>query len=171
MAEALGWHRTFLGDVVRDERVLLATRFPIWLWRWRVGAALDTEPADRAPNPTVSITPNNGRTDIVMDLQADKQVTLSGEYTDEVGNPVAAPDGAAVTYSVDDPTSVTLTDNGDGTATAAATGVLGVANVHAAADFGDGRTASGDLQIVVVAGDAERFAIVTSDPTEVTPDV
>jgi hypothetical protein len=164
-----GWHRETLGDLVHDERWLLASRLPILGWRWRVGAPRDTVPA--GPQPTGPLAPSNGRTDVTMDLKADQQVTLSGSYIDEAGNPVDAPAGATVVYTVDDPTSVTLTDLGDGTAVAAATGVLGTADVHAEADLGNGRTASGDLQIVVVAGDAERFAIVAGDPTEVTPDV
>ena len=104
-----------------------------------------------------------------MDLQADQQVPLSLEYTDEVGNPTTAPDEAAVTYTVDDPTIINLTDNGDGTAVAAAVGALGTANVHVEAVF-DGQTLTGDLQIVVVAGLAERLNIVAGEPTEVTPD-
>lgn len=104
-----------------------------------------------------------------MDLAADMQVTLSGEWTDEVGNPVDTPADAAVSFTVDDPTIINLTDNGDGTATAAAVGALGTANVHADAT-GGGLTLSGDLQIVVVAGLAERFNITASEPSEVTPD-
>lgn len=164
------WHREVLGDLVRDERWLLASRLPILHWIWRVGAPHDTGPADRELNPGIPLT-HDGRIDAIMDLKADQQVTLSGEFTDEVGNPVSPPDGATVAYSVDDPAVITLTDDHEGTAVAAATGTLGVANVHAEATFGDGRTASGDLQIVVVAGDAERFAIAASDPSEVTPDL
>ena len=104
-----------------------------------------------------------------MDLQADKQVTLTGQFTDEVGNAVPAPDGSTVTYTVDDASVINLTDNGDGTAVAAATGTLGTANVHGEASF-NGSTVSGDLQIVVVAGLAERFTISAGEPTEVTPD-
>lgn len=105
-----------------------------------------------------------------MDLRADMQVTLSGEFTDEVGNPVPTPPNTTVTYTVDDPTIINLTDNGDGTAVAAAVGPLGTANVHAEAAW-NGFTVSGDLQIVVVAGLAERFNIVAGEPTEITPDV
>jgi hypothetical protein len=110
-----------------------------------------------------------------MDLQADKGVDLTLEFTDEVGNTVPTPDGATVTYTVDDPSIINLADHGDGTARADATGALGVANVHADASFTDGsgvaHDVTGDLQLVVVAGDAERVAIVAGAPTEVTPDV
>ena len=104
-----------------------------------------------------------------MDLQADKKVALSVEFTDEVGNVVPTPVGETVVYTVDDATIIALTDNGDGTASAAATGVLGTANVHV--DASGPVAATGDLQLVVVAGDAERVAIVAGPPEEVTPDV
>jgi hypothetical protein len=104
-----------------------------------------------------------------MDLQADMQVPLSVQFTDEVGNPVGAPSGTAVAYTVDDPSLINLTDNGDGTATAAAVGPLGTANVHVEVTW-EGKTLTGDLQIVVVAGLAERVSVVAGEPTEVTPD-
>jgi len=127
-----------------------------------------TTPADRVVNGP-PYHQHTGKVDLIMDLAADMQVTLSGQWTDEMGNPVAAPVDAAVVYTVDDPTVINLTDNGDGTAVAAAVGVLGTANVHAEAT-GGGLAVSGDLQIVVVSGLAERFTIEASDPTEVTPD-
>lgn len=103
-----------------------------------------------------------------MDLQADKKVALSVEFTDEVGNAVPLPAGETVVYTVDDPSIINLTDNGDGTASAAATGTLGTANVHVEAT--GPVEASGDLQIVVVAGDADRVTVVPGEVTEVTPD-
>lgn len=136
---------------------------------WRIGAPEDTTPQDRAINPPPYSTPT-GRIDVAMDLLADKKTTLSVQWTDEVGNPVPTPQDATAVYTVDDPTIVNLTDNGDGTAVAAATGVLGVANVHG--EFtGAGFTLTGDLQIVVVPGLAERANIVAGPPEEVTPDV
>lgn len=104
-----------------------------------------------------------------MDLEADKKVDLDGRFTDEVGNPTVPPVGATVVYSVDRPDLINLTDNGDGTAVAAAVGPLGIATVHADATVG-GDVKSADLQIVVVAGLAERFEIVAGEVTEVTPD-
>jgi hypothetical protein len=107
-----------------------------------------------------------------VDLQADKKVALSVEFTDEVGNPVPAPADAVSTYTVDDPSIIALTDNGDGTASAAATGLLGTANVHLdTSSIASGLTLTGDLQIVVVAGLAERVNVVAGPPEEVTPDV
>lgn len=104
-----------------------------------------------------------------MDLGADQQVPLSVEWTDELGNPVATPDGATYAYVVDDNTIIALTDNGDGTAVAAATGALGAANVNLTATL-NGVVLTGTLNIVVVAGLAERINIVAGEPTEVTPD-
>ena len=130
-----------------------------------IGHPQETEESDRVIQgpPYYQFT---GRIEVAMDLQADKKVTLTGTYTDEVGNSTSAPVGSTVTYTVDDPTIINLTDNGDGTAVAAATGTLGTANVHAESSV----AGTADLQIVVVAGDAERFTITAGEPEEVTPD-
>ena len=141
---------------------------------FHIGAPRNTTVADRVIKGPPYSQPT-GKVDVRMDLQADKKVALSVEYTDEVGNPVGAPDGATAVYTVDDPTIINLTDNGDGTAEAAATGALGTANVHLASDFtdadGTAHSVTGDLQIVVVAGLAERVNVVAGAPEEVTPDV
>jgi hypothetical protein len=138
--------------------------------RFHVGAPRNTSPEDRVVNgPPYAATPV--KVDFVMDLMADQQVPLSVEYTDEVGNAVPTPAGATAVFTVDDPTIINLTDNGDGTANAAATGTLGTANVHLVATTAAGATLTGDLQIVVVAGLAERVTVVAGTPTEVTPDV
>lgn len=159
---------TDYGDLLFHEEWIVKGRR--LLFTWRISAPRSTTPADRDLRPDTPTAPHNGKVDVTMDLNADQQVTLSGSYTDEIGNPVDSPADASVVYTVDDPSVVVLTDNGDGTATAAASGALGVANVHAEATFA-GRTATGDLQIVVVAGNAERFEVVASEATEVTPDV
>jgi len=135
---------------------------------WHIGPTLDSTEEDRvAVSPPESKPPR--KADVIMDLQADKKVGLTLQFTDEVDNPVPTPDGETIVYTVDDPSIINLTDNGDGTASAAATGVLGTANVHA--DATGPVVVSGDLQIVVVAGLAERAAIVAGPPEEVTPDV
>lgn len=135
---------------------------------WKIGAVTDTVPADRfvKPPPYAQTT---GRRDAIMDLMADKQVALSLGFTDEVGNPVPSPEGATATFTVDDPTLINLTDNGDGSAVAAAVGNLGTATVHVVSDL-NGQTVEGDLAIVVVAGLAERVTITAGEPTEVTED-
>jgi len=158
-----------LGDLVLDFgfRVKCCPRLKVV---WHLGSAIDTDPSDRVIKPP-PYTPWTGRIDVVMDLAADKKVPLlAPTFTDEVGNPVPAPAGATFVYTVDDPTIIALTDNGDGTGEAAAVGTLGTANLHLDATF-NGSTATGDLQIVVVAGLAERVAINVGPPEEVTPDV
>lgn len=136
---------------------------------WHIGAPHNTSAADRVVHGT-PITPT-GKVDFVMDLKADQGTDLAlGNWKDEMGNPAATPADAVVVYTVDDPALVNLTDNGDGTARADAVGTLGVANVHAEIDWTGGH-ATGDLQLVVVAGDAERVEIVAGEPTEVTPDL
>lgn len=106
-----------------------------------------------------------------MDLAADHQVPLSIQFTDELENPVPTPPGAVTVYTVDNVDVINLTDNGDGTATAAAVGVLGSATVHSSTSVDGGPEVTGDLLINVVAGDAERVQIVAGEPVEVTPDV
>lgn len=155
---------TDYGDLIHVEQWLIKGRRLVLTWH--IGAPLDTTPEDRAHRPPA---PRTGRRDLQMDLQADKKVALSVGYTDEVGNPAQAPDGASVTYTVDDPSIINLTDNGDGTASAAAVGTLGQATVHVAVVIGP-QTLSGDLLIVVVPGLAERVSVVAGDVTEVTPD-
>ena len=137
---------------------------------WTVGAVRDTTPADRTAGlpPVYKYPP--GKVDLHMDLQADKKVALSISAEDEIGNP-ATFDGTFA-FSVDDSSIVALTDNGDGTAEAAATGALGVATVTATATKTDGTTGGqGVLAFQVVAGDVATFEIVAGAPEEVTPDV
>lgn len=134
---------------------------------WHIGPALETTESDRVAGPAPAHKPPR-KVDVLVDLQADKKVALSVAAADELGNPVSLPAGEVVVYTVDDPSIIALTDNGDGTASAAATGVLGSTTVHVE---GTGPlVASGDLLIVVVAGDAERLEIVAGEVTEVTPD-
>jgi len=159
---------TDYGDLLHVERWIVKGRRLHFVWH--IGPARRTTEADRTPGTAVpSDTPR--KVDVIMDLQADKKVLLSGGWTDEMQNPVPMPTGAVVTYTVDNTSVITLTDNGDNTATAAAVGVLGTANVHAVANAPGLPEATGDLQIVVVAGDAERFTITAGEPEEVTPDV
>jgi hypothetical protein len=156
-----------LGDVVASFKLRVKGRQHLRLV-WRIGLVTDTTLGDRVIKPPPYAL-RTGRQDVTMDLQADKQVALTVGYTDEVGNPVPTPEDSTAVFSVDDPTLINLTDNGDGTATAAAVGPLGTATVHVETSL-DGVTLSGDLAIVVVAGLAERVSISAGEPTEVTPD-
>lgn len=155
---------TDYGDVIRVEQWLIKGR-RLEL-AWHIGAPRDTTPADRVPAPP---SPRTGKADVLMDLLADKMVVISPSFKDEMGNPTAPPASYAASYSIDDASIITLTNNGDGTATAAATGVLGSATMHGVISF-NGQTLSGDLLINVVAGLAERVEFVAGEPTEVTPD-
>jgi len=156
-----------LGDVVASFNLRIKGRQRHCLI-WRVGVTADTTPVDRIVKPPPYAEPT-GKRDLIMDLQADKKVALSVGFTDEVGNSVPTPDGTVATFTVDDPTVINLTDNGDGTAVAAAVGVLGTATVHVVSVL-DGAEVTGDLAIVVVAGLAERVSVVAGEVTEVTPD-
>jgi hypothetical protein len=159
---------TDFGDLIHQERWIVKGRR--YLWRWKIGP-VDQVTVTSTRVATFSHSPT-GRADVVMDLRADQKVTLSGQWTDEVGNPVPTPDGATVVFTVDNVDVITLTVTGtDGVAVvAAATGTLGTANVHAVANAPGMPELTGDLQIVVVAGLAERFNIVAGEPEEITPD-
>lgn len=156
-----------LGDLLRCEEWIVRGRHlePVW----HVGAQVDSVPADRVPRPEHYAPRHHGRLDFIMDLRADKKVLLSPDWTDEMGNATSPPAQFTLTYTTDAPALLVLTDNGDGTWSAASTGTLGTANVHGDVSF-SGRTSSGDVQFVIVAGDAERFAIKVGPEEEVTPD-
>lgn len=105
-----------------------------------------------------------------MDLRADQKVSFALVANDEVGNPTTF-DGTIV-FSVDDPSILALTDNGDGTGVVAATGTLGSSTLTGTATpASGGEPATGVAAIQVVAGDAETFEITFGTPEEVTPDV
>lgn len=104
-----------------------------------------------------------------MDLAADQKIPLSLQYTDEVGNPVDTPTDALVTFAGDNADVLTVNDFGDGTAEAVAVGPLGTAHVGVTAVSGT-QTLTGQLEVVVVAGLAERVSIMAGDPVESTPD-
>lgn len=156
-----------LGDVVAEFnlRVKGHERYRLI---WKIGAITDTTPADRIVQPP-PYAQSTGKRDVTMDLMADQQVSLSVGFTDEVGNPVPAPADFTAVFTVDDPTVINLTDNLDGTAVAAAVGALGTGTVHVVSQL-NGQEVTGDLALVVVAGLAERIAILAGEPTEVTPD-
>lgn len=136
---------------------------------FRFGPVRDTTPADRVATPPPVYKNPPRKVEARMDLQADKKVALTVQAEDEVGNP-ATFDGTYA-YTVDDASVINLTDNGDGTAVAAATGALGVATVTATATRTDGSLAGqGVLAFQVVPGDVATFDIAAGAPEEVTPD-
>jgi hypothetical protein len=133
-----------------------------------VSVPRDSKPEDHIKRGRVS--PASGRRDFTMDLKVDNTVDFTVQFTDEMENPVATPAGATVVYSVDDDGVLSLVDDGAGTATVTPVGPLDAAHLHAEVTV-DGRTLTGDAEINVVAGDAERVALVAGTPRETTPDV
>jgi hypothetical protein len=148
---------TDYGDVVKVVRYLVKGRRLTWSWHISVPSKSTRQTRDGSVSQ-LEFMPSPEGVVSHMDLKADQQVTISGEWTDEMGNPVGAPSDATYAFSVSDALVLTVTDNGDGTATAVAVGTLGVANVHAEVSVPGRSVTTGDLQVVVVAGDAERFA-------------
>jgi len=163
-----------LGDVVASFNLFVKGHRPPRLV-WHIGAPVETTSADRVIGPKPSQPPTR-REATVAQIHADKKVTLTAtpSATDEVGNPTTFdPADVTVAYTVDDPSLINLTDNGDGTAVAAATGALGTAQVTATATHTPtGRTGTDVLTLEVVPGDAEIFAVSISvgPEEEVTPD-
>lgn len=159
-----------MGDILVQTRwIVKGQQNPQFIWR--IGSPVETTESDRVVRGIAQ--PPTGRVDVIMDLMADMGIDLSPGWTDEVGNPVTTPPDPTtytVVYTVDNTAVINLTDNGDGTGFAAATGTLGTATVHGEVNFTNGDVQSGDLQINVVAGLAERFNIVAGEPREVTPD-
>jgi hypothetical protein len=136
---------------------------------WRLGPFSDSKPADRvaAPRPAYN-TPPQG-VDLMADLKADQTVDFALQAEDELHNPVPLPADATAVFSVDRPDVLTLTDNGDGTGSVTAVGLLDTSILHVDATV-NGRAVTGDVSITVIAGDAERVSIALGTPTEATPD-
>lgn len=157
-----------LGDVklVIEARVPGLVRYhPIRHY----GVPRNTTEEDRVVRGVPMPTPANTKRGIRMDLAADQKVSATVEYTDEVGNPTGTPADATATWSVSDPAIISMTDNGDGSATFAATGTLGSCDVTVEASAG-GQTFTGSDTLNVVAGLAERVNVSFGTPEEVTPD-
>jgi hypothetical protein len=100
-----------------------------------------------------------------MQLQDDQQVTLSVSATDDAGNVVV--DAGTLSFSVDDDTILTLTDNGDGTALVVTTGAVGTATVTVTDDEdADGNPDfQGSLAIDVVTGAVAEISITAGTPS------
>lgn len=136
---------------------------------WRVGPVRDTTPADRVAGPSPAYKCHPGKVDLIVDLQADKKVSFSFAPIDEMGNPTAF-DGT-IAFTVDDPSLVNLTDNGDGSGEVAAVGTLGSTLLTGTATPADGSDPiTGSEAINVIAGDSVGFAFDFGEPEEVTPD-
>lgn len=156
---------TDYGDLIHEERWLIKGRRTQFIPRY--GAERDTTPADRVAGTTPA-RPAPRKAQLIMDLHADKKRTRSAQATDEVGNPTTF-DGT-MTYTIDDPALINLTDNGDGSCEIAAVGPTGVANLTFTATSTSGAPIERVEAINVIAGDAVAFTFVDGDEEEVTPD-
>jgi hypothetical protein len=101
-----------------------------------------------------------------MQLLDSQQVTLSVSGVDAAGNPVPV-SATGLSFSVDDESILTLTDNGDGSALVVTTGSLGTATVTVSDDpDGDGTVNfQGSLAIDVVTGDVTEIVINAGEPS------
>ena len=137
---------------------------------WCVGPVSDSLPADRVvgPAPTYKCPPR--KVDLTMILKVDKKVAFALKGRDEFGNVVPLPEGTTVTYVVDDPSLLALTDNGDGSGVIAATGTLGVATLTGTVTKADGTVSTAVESVQIVEGDAEAFVLEFGPEEEVTPD-
>ena len=99
-------------------------------------------------------------------LQTGQEVDLSVAYTDREGNEAQVESQA---WTSSDDTILTVTDNGDGTAVAAATGPVGTGQVTLTADarFGDDVVEiRGVLDVDVVAAEAVTAVITPGEPRD-----
>lgn len=158
-----------MGDIVIHTEWLLKGKH--WTLVFHVGSHRDIAASERPAPVPAAFKSNPERIDLIMDLGADKKVQLTVAFQDELGNAVTTPDGATVAWTVDDTTIVALIDEVvNESIWAAATGVLGSAIVSVSVTMPNSTVVTGDLLINVVAGEAERVAIVAGAPVEVTPD-
>jgi len=173
MFEKLEGNLTDLGDVIRQERLIIKgkRKTPIF----RIGAPRERPngPGDGSTS-VISNPSRTGKVDLIVDLKADQEVDLAvGNWTDEMGNPTSAPADATVEWAVDaagaefielvphatDPNGIT----------AGALGGLGNATVTGTVTTAE-RVVTGDFLLSVVSGDAERFEVTAGEPRERTAD-
>lgn len=124
-------------------------------WNWRVSVQV-------SESEEVDVT------DTTFDLGTNTSVPLSAIATDADGNVLSLP----TEYSVDDPSLVNLTDNGDGTAEAAraSADAAGSVKITAVVTNPDGSTITGTLSFSLSAqaappANAVNVEIVPGQPT------
>lgn len=156
---------TDYGDLIHEERWIVKGRHLDFAVHY--GAEVATGPENRVPGSTTAVTPPE-RATITMDLHADKLRSRTATAVDEMGNPTVF-DGL-ITYAVDDPALINLTDNGDGSCIVAAVGPTGVANLTFTATPTVGTPIVRVEAINIIAGNAAEFAFVDGAEAEVTPD-
>ena len=97
---------------------------------------------------------------MAFSLQDSQQVVVTASGTDAKGNPTAG----KVAFTVDQPTVLAVTDNGDGTANLVA-GAEGTAILTATDTDADGNEVASTIEIDVVAGDTAAIAFSFGTPT------
>jgi hypothetical protein len=107
---------------------------------------------------------------ILMAQQTDSQTSSLGplQFTDKKGNPVAAPAGITVAWSVDNPNLMTLTPSADGlSCDAASVGPLGTATVSVAVSDASGNAvAGGSVGIDIISGAPTKVVIPVGPAVE-----
>jgi hypothetical protein len=137
-------------------------------FRWQIGVVRKRPTPPHSPSatgrPARRYHPYLGD---AMLLRDDQQVTLSVSPVDQAGNAVPVDSIGPITFSVDDNSVLTLTDNGDGTALVVTTGTLGTAVITAANDHDDDGTIDyqGSLAFDVVNGEVAGISVTAGEPT------
>lgn len=173
MFEKLEGNLTDLGDVIRQERLIIKGKRKTPIFRIGSPRERPNGPGDGSTS-VISNPSRTGKADLEMDLKADQEVDLAvGNWTDEMGNPTSAPADVTVEWSVDAPGAefvelVAHATDPNGI-TAGALGTEGNATVTGTVTTGD-RVVTGDFLISVIAGDAERFEVTAGEPRERTAD-
>lgn len=108
---------------------------------------------------------------MLMAKMTDSQVLPLGPiaFTDKKGNPVTAPTGIAVAWSVDNPNLATLTPSADGlSCDVASVGPLGsvVVSVAVTDSTSGSALAGGSVEIDIVSGAPSQVTIPVGSPTE-----
>lgn len=133
---------------------------------WYIGPVTEQRtslpaPQRPAPNPsTRKVQPT-----MSFALTDTQQVSFAVSGTDARGNP-ANLTGTPV-FAVDNPDVLTLTDNGDGTGTVAATGQLGTAVLSVTDSETNGDQFAGSVSIDVLAGNVTAVAIDLGTPEDI----
>lgn len=132
---------------------------------WHLGPVRHTAPpATPIPAPPF-LPPSPRKVDLMASLLDDQKVSFSVSGTDDVGNPV--PLTGTPAYSVDRPDILALVDNGDGTGSVSATGVLGTAVLSVADTETSGSAFAGSVSIDVLASNVAAVAISLGAPEHV----
>lgn len=98
----------------------------------------------------------------LTDIQQDSLALVA---TDAAGNPATLPPGS-VTWAVSDTTILSITPSADGmSASIAAVGALGAAQVQVSVQLDATTTLTGTLDVTVVASAAATIQIVPGTPT------